>query len=155
MTPTDLSLSIATGLIASIISLIATKLYYLNKFKREYNKYNGNYTVHKKYEPNETIHGKLHIEVKQNKFILTLSEVPRTETITLPAFEGEINFDRLSSKRGVGYYKQTGKGKVGYGFIECQLANNDILLHLTWFDSFRNSVHDAYRCVKLPTDESK
>lgn len=108
--------------------------------------YEGIYLSFDKYDNNQI--PKYYFELKrdQNKFFIRngISITGHED------FDAEIIMHEPGYKRGVGYYqhKKSPDGLTRFGFLDIQLAKDEILVHVTIHkDGKENS--DAYRWTKL------
>ncbi len=107
--------------------------------------YEGVYLSYEKYDNNSTEIEYFELTRDKNTFLIK-------DAICMLGHEdwnGEITMYEPSYKRGQGYYQhyKSGDGATRFGFLDIQLANGEILVHVTIHKG--GEMHaDSYRWVK-------
>lgn len=114
---------------------------------KKYSKLSGRYNAYKKYET-QNLNPYRSFEIEQSRNILYIKNGKSLKGGT--DYDVIITMDENNPNHGRGHFqhKPDENGKIGFGFLEIQLAEDVILVHETIFISSGSQNSDAFRWLK-------
>lgn len=117
------------------------------KYKKYYSKYEGFYLAYKKYDnKNEKVYRCFELIRDRNKFIIKNG----ISTLGHEDFNAEITMNENNWNHGYGYIQDSKSvdNITGFGFLEIQLANTEILVHEKIYNNKEVQNSNAYKWIK-------